>query len=260
MPDAPLAPSFRLDGRVALVTAAGRGIGRATARALAGAGAIVVVNDVDADAAARVAADLCAAGAVAEAAAFDVAEEARVAEAVAAIAARRGSIDVLVNNAGVASRASAEATTREQWERTLAVNATGAFLCAREAGKRMLAAGRGAIVNVASVMGLVGRGLAPNGAYHASKGAMIAWTRALACEWAPRGVRVNAVAPGYVATPYVREAFAAEAAQARIVDRQAIGRLVEPAEVAAAILFLASDAASAITGATLPVDGGWTAG
>ena len=124
----------------------------------------------------------------------------------------------------------------------------------------MLDAGRGAIVNVASAMGLVGRGLSPNGAYHASKGALIAWTRALACEWAARGVRVNAVAPGYVATPYVREAAADPAARARIADRQAIGRLVEPAEVAAAILFLAGDAASAITGATLPVDGGWTAG
>jgi 2-deoxy-D-gluconate 3-dehydrogenase len=260
MPDARVATSFRLDGRVALVTAAGRGIGRATAQALADAGATVVVNDIDADAASRVADGLVAAGARAEARAFDVADEAAVVDAIAALATRHGRIDVLVNNAGIARRAPAETYARDAWERTLAVNATGAFLCAREAGRRMLAAGRGAIVNVASAMGLAGRALAPNGAYHASKGAMIAWTRALACEWAARGVRVNAVAPGYVATPYVREAFAEPAAHARIVDRQAIGRLVEPAEVAAAILFLAGDAASAITGATLPVDGGWTAG
>jgi NAD(P)-dependent dehydrogenase (short-subunit alcohol dehydrogenase family) len=260
MPDDAGPPLFRLDGRVALVTGAGRGIGRATARLLAHAGALVVVADIDADAAGRVADALAGDGMRAEMCAFDVADEAGVVGAIEGIASRHGAIDILVNNAGIASRAPAESLAREAWDRTFAVNATGAFLCAREAGRRMLAAGHGAIVNVASAMALAGRGLGPNGAYHASKGALVAWTRALACEWAARGVRVNAVAPGYVATPYVREAFAEASAHARIVDRQAIGRLIAPAEVAAAILFLASDAASAITGVTLPVDGGWTAG
>ena len=251
---------WRLDGRVALVTAAGRGIGRATAHLLAKAGARVVVADVDAGAATQVADAIVAEGRTADACAFDVADEAGVAAAVDGIVARQGRLDVLVNNAGIASRVPAQALTRAAWERTLAVNATGAFLCAREAGRTMLAAGRGAIVNVASVMGLVGRGLGPNSDYHASKGALVAWTRALACEWAAAGVRVNAVAPGYVATPLIRKAFAGAEVRARIVDRQALGRLIEPSEVAAAILFLASDAASAITGVTLPVDGGWTAG
>jgi len=259
MPDARVATSFRLDGRVALVTAAGRGIGRATAQALADAGATVVVNDVDADAAARVVQGLVAAGARSEACAFDVADEARVVDAVAAIASRHGRIDVLVNNAGIARRAPAETYALDAWERTLAVNATGAFLCAREAGQRMLAAGRGAIVNVASAMGLAGRALAPNGAYHASKGAMIAWTRALACEWAARGVRVNAVAPGVVETPLTGPIRSQPSWYEAYANKSALGRWATPQEIAWPSVFLLSDAASYITGTVLFVDGGWTA-
>jgi len=253
-------PLFRLDDRVVLITAAARGIGRATARALAHAGAVVVIADIDGDAAERVAQALGDEGCRAESRTFDVTDEVSVATSVDAVQARHGRLDVLVNNAGIAGRGPSEALSLEDWDRILAVNATGAFVCAREAGRRMLAAGRGAIVNVASVAALSGRGLGPNGAYHASQGALVAWTRALACEWADRGIRVNAVAPGYVATPWVRKAFAQDQARARILERQVIGRLVEPEEVAAAIHFLASDAASAITGVTLPVDGGWTAG
>ncbi len=145
------------------------------------------------------------------------------------------------------------------WEKVIAVNLTGAFRCARAAGKHMLAANSGAIVNIASIMGLVGGALYPNPAYHASKGALVNWTRALALEWAARGVRVNAVAPAFVRTPFTKNLLSDPKMVDAIVGQTPVGRLIETQEVADAVLFLASDAASGITGVTLPVDGGWTA-
>jgi len=253
-------PAASLANRVALVTAAGRGIGRATAKALAAAGALVVVTDLEQAPAMKVARDIEAAGGRAEAFPLDVADEAAVVATVRRIAANHGGIDILVNNAGIGKRTASEGMSTADWNRVMEVNLTGSFRCAREAARSMLQKGRGAIVNVASVMGLTGGGLYPNPAYHASKAALVNWTRALAVEWAGRGVRVNAVAPGYVATAYVRKIFEAPEHRARILARQVMGRLVEPEEVAAAVAFLASDAASAITGITLPVDGGWSAG
>ncbi len=250
---------FRLDGRIALVTAAGRGIGRVTAQVLAEAGALVIITDIQPEVAARVADAINASGSFAESCALDVADEASVASTIADIAERHHRIDVLVNNAGISSRAPSESFSTAEWERVTAVNMTGSFRCARETGRHMLQAGRGAIVNVSSIMGLVGGGLHPNPAYHATKGALVNWTRALAIEWAPRGIRVNAVAPAYVSTASSRAVFEDPQNKAVILNGQPIGRLIEPKEVANAILFLASDAASAITGITLPVDGGWTA-
>ena len=180
-------------------------------------------------------------------------------EVVAAVAAQHGRLDILVNNAGLGARVPSVEMPTERWRQVLAVNVDGGFFCAREAGRHMLGAGRGAVVNVASIMGLVGGAHYPNLAYHTAKGAIVNLTRALACEWAPHGVRVNAVAPTFARTRLTEPLLADEAMAARLMQDTPMGRFVEPEEVAAAILFLASDAAAMITGVTLPVDGGWTA-
>ena len=254
-----LAARFRLDGRVAIVTGAGNGIGRATAMTLAEAGALVEITDIDRNAAARVAHEIKAAGFRAEAHVLDVTDEPGVAAVMTAIADLRGRIDVLVNNAGMGAREASEGMSTATWDKVVAINMTGAFRCAREAGRHMLKAGKGSIVNLASIMGLVGGGLYPNPAYHATKGAVVNWTRALALEWAARGVRVNAVAPSFARTALTARLLDDPKMEAAILSNTPMGRLVEPQEVADAILFLASDAAAAITGVTLPVDGGWTA-
>ena len=247
---------YRLDEAVALVTGAGSGFGRATALALAQAGAVVAVTDLDGEAADQVAAEI---GGAAFAARLDIGEEAQIVDTVGAVADRHGRLDILVNNAGIGARMAAEDMPAETWTRVVNVNLTGTFLACREVAAHMLAQRKGAIVIVASIMGLVGGGLYPNPAYQATKGALVNLTRELALEWADRGVRVNAVAPTFAATPLTAKLLAEPDMERRIIESTPMGRLVEPAEVAAAILFLASDAASMITGHTLPVDGGWLA-
>lgn len=250
----PLA-QFRLDGKVAVVTGGARGLGRAAAELLAEAGAAVAILDRDAAAGAKTAGGIAGAS-------FhpvDVTEEASVEAAMAAVVAHHGGIDVLVNNAGIGLRHPAVDHPLADWDKVVAVNLTGVFLCARTAARTMLARGGGAIVNLASIMGFSGGGVYPNVSYQATKGAVVNMTRALAVEWAKSGIRVNAVAPTWVKTDLTAALLAQPDVLARIEALTPMARLATPEEVAHAILFLASPAAAMVTGHTLPVDGGFLA-
>ena len=255
MPDDPLT-LFRLDGKVAVVTGGARGIGRATAATLVAAGAAVALLDRDGEAAEPAARAL---GNAASAHAVDVGDEASVEAAMAAVAKRHGGIDVLVNGAGISLRYPALDYPLADWEKVVAVNMTGVFLSARAAARHMRARNNGAIVNIASTMGFSGGGVYPNVSYHATKGAVVNMTRALAVEWAKDGIRVNAVAPTWVRTDLTAAVLDRPEIMDKIVAITPMRRLATTQEVANAILFLASPAASVITGHTLAVDGGFLA-
>jgi NAD(P)-dependent dehydrogenase (short-subunit alcohol dehydrogenase family) len=251
------AKRFLLPNAGVVVTGGGDGIGRACALMMAEAGARVAVMDIDGDKAEAVAREIRDMGGEARACAADVSDEPAVEARFAEITDAFGSIDVLVNNAGLAIRAPADALPVADWNRMLAVNLTGMFLCARLAARRMSRRG-GAIVNTASVMGLSG-GLYPNVGYQTAKGGVVNMTRALALEWVEDRIRVNAVAPTFVRTNFISGLMSDPVKAARVIEATPMGRLAEPDEVASAVLFLASPAASMITGVTLPVDGGYLA-
>lgn len=249
---------FRLDGRVAVVTGASSGLGVGFAEALAMAGASVVVAARRVDRLAALAERLGRGGAGALAVGCDVAREADVDRLVERTLARFGRVDVLVNNAGINRVVPAEDEPLDAWREVLDVGLTGVFLCAQRFGRAMLAAGRGSIVNVASVLGLVASAQIKQASYCAAKGGVVNLTRELAGQWARRGVRVNALAPGWFESEMTAEMFGDERSLRWIRSRDPMGRAGRADELAGPLLFLASDASSYVTGQVLAVDGGWT--
>jgi 3-oxoacyl-[acyl-carrier protein] reductase len=248
-----MAVSFSLSGKVALVTGASQGIGESIARALAAAGAHVVVAARREDKASAVAEAIAAAGGSAEALRLDVADPASVTAAFKTVVEKHGKLDVLVNNAGITDDGLILRMSKDSWDRVIATDLTGVFLCAQEAAKAMLkkrVAGR--IVNITSVVGLMGNPGQTN--YAAAKAGVVGFTKALAREIGSRGITVNAVAPGYIETT-MTDVLSEEQRKA-LVGQIVLGRLGTPDDVAAAVVFLASDAAAYVTGTTLNVSGG----
>lgn len=249
---------FSLAGRVAVVTGAGRGIGLATTEALCEAGAHVVMSDLDAARVTDAAAALKAGGARVEAAQLDVTDRAAVEQLHDDVLRTHGRVDVLVNNAGIAlSNTPAETMTDERWLKVLDVNLNGLFWCSRTFGRTMLEAGSGAIVNVGSMSGFIVNKPQEQAHYNASKAGVHHLTKSLAAEWASRGVRVNAVAPTYIDTELNAIVRSDKAMWDAWIGGTPMGRLGRTDEVASAILFLASDASSLMTGSIVLVDGGY---
>ena len=250
---------FKLDGRVALVTGGGRGIGAACVEALAEAGAKVVIADFDAKVAEEGRDALKKKGHEAEIMLMNVTDPTRVTEVADALVAKHGRVDILVNNAGIArSETPAEKTTDEHWLNVIDVNLNGVFWCCRAFGRHMLDKQSGSIVNIGSMSGFIVNKPQEQSYYNASKAGVHHLTKSLAAEWATRGVRVNAVAPTYINTPLTAFAKTNKAMYQTWLDMTPMGRLGEVDEIASVVLFLASDASSLLTGSIVLADGGYT--
>jgi NAD(P)-dependent dehydrogenase (short-subunit alcohol dehydrogenase family) len=248
---------MKLHDRVAIVTGAARGIGAATTERLASEGAVVVATDVLDDEGRTLTAAIVEGGCRAEYHHLDVTDEAAWEALVTDVLARHGRIDVVVNNAGIGTLEGVEDETVEGWDRVSAINQKGVWLGMKHAGRAIRESGGGSVVNVSSIFGAVG-GFGGSVAYHASKGAVRLMTKNAAIAWSKEGVRVNSVHPGFIDTPMI-EQMKGTPVEELIIGGTPVGRLGEPAEVAAVIAFLASDDASYMTGSEVYVDGGWTA-
>ena len=251
--------AFDLSGRVAVVTGAGSGLGKAIALALGSHGADVAITELAAKVALaeETAAEVRALGRRAAVVALDVTDLASIAKFVPSVLGSLGRLDILVNNAGLNIQRFAVDVTEQDWDTVLDVNLKGLFFCSQAAGRHMIESGGGCIVNIASQMGLVGYWR--RAAYCSSKAGVVNLTRVLAIEWAKHGITVNAIAPTFVLTPLTAPMFEDQEFKADVLARIPLGRLGEPADVANAAVYLASSAAKMVTGQTLAVDGGWTA-
>jgi NAD(P)-dependent dehydrogenase (short-subunit alcohol dehydrogenase family) len=247
----------RLAGKFAVLTGAASGIGAATARLFANEGARVAILDIDEEAAESLVREICEGGGEALAWRCDVADAAQVNSAIAGGVTRFGAIDVLFNNAGIALRASVTEQTEESWDRVIDTNVKGAYLCSRAALPHFAPVG-GSVIHTSSVTGITGvRGRA---AYSTAKAALVGLARNMALDYAHRKIRVNCVCPGFVATPFIAAILADEERTRRLTALHPLGRLGDPLDIARAVLFLASDESSWITGHALVVDGGFSVG
>ena len=238
-----------------MITGGASGTGLETAKVFAQAGAQVVIGDQNKAALQEAQSQLNDQGISLKIMFLNVTKENSVVEVMRKVA-QLGSYEILVNSAGTGARMEATELPLERWQEVLNINLTGTFLCSREAAKTMLEQRKGSIVNVASIMGLIGGGVYPNPAYQASKGGVVNLTRSLALDWASRSIRVNAVALAFVRTPLTQSLLAEDGMEEKLLIRTPLGRMVETCEVADAICFQASDVAAMITGHTLPVGGG----
>ena len=253
------ATAFSLKGQTAIITGGARGIGAAVAQGMAQSGAHIALFDRDADAVHATAQQLNAQGFIAHGYEVDVTNEHSIESAMQAVVERSGHIDCLFNNAGLAIRKPSLDLPLEDWNKVLDVNLTGIFLCARLAARHMVKRQSGCIINTASIMGLSGGGLYPNISYQSTKGAVVNLTRSLAVEWAKEGIRVNAIAPTWVRTDFIKPLTDNPELLDKLNAMTPMGRIAEVDEIVGGVIYLASPAAGMVTGHTLAIDGGFLA-
>ena len=252
-------PIFDIAGRVVLITGAGQGLGAALAAGFAAAGARLALADRNAETVRATADRIVAEGGTATAHQCDIGDPTAVARWVEATQTTYGTLDVLVNNAGINIPKPAEDITLDDWQQIVGVNLTGTFICAQTVGKVMLAQGSGAIINICSVHGHVGSYVHKALAYNTTKAGLTNLTRSLALEWGDRGVRVNGISPGPLRTELMKARLSNPEYVGKFMDRLALKRIGEPEDIVGTAVFLASPASAWLTGQVIAVDGGWLA-
>ena len=246
-------PNYSLKDQIIIVTGGGRGIGLEIARAMHASGAHLIIAEADVQVGAQAATELGG-----EFIQTDVTDSSSVKAMVQAVAAKHGRIDCLVNNAGICRNTPSEDVTDEEWRLVMSIDLDGVFYGCREVAQVMLAQGYGSIVNIGSMSGIIANRPQPQSAYNAAKAGVIHLTKSLAGEWASRGIRVNCISPGYIGTPMTKRGLETPEWRETWLSSTPMGRLGEPAEVAAVAVFLASPASSFMTGSNVVVDGGYT--